>query len=129
MPTKRALHDPRYYTLHKFPKQSGTVSVLDEHRLFPRVFPELTKADHLRLALDYRVQHNSIRSKAIKLIQAAEKKYGHEGTLISGGLREYWPTTVKNKIRACWPIVNNLAAASESHWLAAGKRGNPPWRR
>lgn len=129
MSTKNALHDPRYHVKHKFRGWNIDPTVLQEHRLFSRYFPELTKSDHLRLALDYRKQREVAEAKVVKLIQAAEKKYGSHGSLISGGLRDYWPETVKDKIRHGWHnVVNPLADASEAHWKAAGKRSTPPWR-
>ncbi|MFI5296473.1 MAG: hypothetical protein ACHREM_00125 [Polyangiales bacterium] len=128
MAAGRLLPDARYYSQHAYPKWNIRPTVLQEHRLFPRVFPELTTADHWKIALNYGEQAKAMRTQWHEAVAAAEKKYGSHGTLIAAGLREYWPESAKEKVRYLGYGYSELFNAAEAHWKAAGRRSTPPWR-
>jgi hypothetical protein len=118
------LTDARYGELHKFRGWNKLVSVLDEPRLFARLFPELTKAEHQRLATWYAEQMKAMRTSWHQAIEHAEDKYGAYGPLISAGMRDHWPEATKNRIRKLAHSVTELSDAAQSHWRASGKRGS-----
>lgn len=128
MDREKVLGDARYAQKERFRGWNIRPTVLDEPRLFPRVFPELTKADHERLAYEFAEQWKSKRSTWEKAIEAAERRYGNQGSLISGGFREHWPSKVKDRIRDMAHAKSALSTAAWAHWRAAGKRKDPPWK-
>ena len=91
-------HDKRY-SLRRSYRGKSYATVLNTPQLFRVVFPELTKADHKRLAESFKRCAADTLVKQSKAIAAAEKKYGHDGSIISGGFRSSWPEAVKDKIR------------------------------
>lgn len=119
---------PRYHQKAKPPKYNVAVSVLEEPRLFKRFFPEMSKAEHERLAHEYADKAKSVTHRWRAAIVTAEKRYGEHGALISGGFHEHWPESVKDRIRKLSRERQELFDAAEAHWKASGKRSVPPWR-
>jgi hypothetical protein len=122
------VEDPRYREQHRFPKWNVQPTVVQEPRLFARVFPEMTKADHERRALAFAARARAMRDKWQRLVERAEREYGTRGTLIAGGFRDDWPDEVKEQIRPLAYGNSRLFDLANAHWTAAGKRSAPPWR-
>jgi hypothetical protein len=107
----------------KFPKWNGTVTVLQEHRLFNRLpeFQTWTKAQHHREAL-YAIQSARIlRTAYYDLVAQAESIYGDHGQLISGVIRDHFPDTVKDTLRSLCRQISRESDRSLAHWYAARK--------
>jgi hypothetical protein len=124
-----SLLGPKYYERHKLANWNVQPSVLlaKDARLTRRVFPELSKADHLRLAEEYAKKAGEARRSYYKALDAAIKKYGDvKGPYVSGIYNPDFPETVKNRLRNLASAPGELSDASVAHWVAAGKR--TPWR-
>lgn len=117
-----------YTTRHKYRGWNTKPTFLEEPRLASVVFPEATKADHERLALAFANDAKKLRDAWLRAVEAAEKKYGSHGSLISGGTREHWPPKTRERIGEQARQQSYLRSAAEAHWKAAGKRSAPPWR-
>lgn len=128
MSEKSALHDHRYHDKWKFHGWTTRVTVLEEPRLFSRLFPELRKDDHERLALAYAAYARTLQRNWIASVEKAERRYGVLGPMISGGLREHWPRSTKDRIGMLAHHEGEMYRAAEAHWRASGKRSVPPWR-
>jgi hypothetical protein len=115
--------DPRYHTRVKFPKWNIQPTVLQEPRLFPRLFPELTKADHLRLSREFEQKEKEMMKRWIRNVDLAMLTYGDgNGRLISGVVRDHFPEKVKDKLRALAHEGVEYGDAARAHWKASGKR-------
>lgn len=122
------LKDSRYATRIAFRGWNIRPTVLQEPRLFPRIFPELDRGGHEQRAKHFAAEGKKVRAEWHGALERAEKKYGSHGALISGGFRDHWPEVVKDKIRELAHDQTKLFEAAEAHWKAAGKRPAPPWR-
>jgi hypothetical protein len=115
--------DKRYFERHRFPKWNIQPTVLQEPRLMARVFPELTKGDHERLAYKFRNKAKEADIVYQAALDTAIKKHGERrGALISGIYSEHFPVSVKTELRALAPLKGIYADAALAHWQAAGKR-------
>jgi hypothetical protein len=114
--------DPRYFERHRFPKWNVQPSPLMEPRLLRGVFPELSKDAHVKKAREFVEKAERAKATYHAAVDAAEKKYGSHGPLISGIVRGHFPEDVKEHLRdlAGHHVYHDAALA---HWKAAGKRG------
>jgi hypothetical protein len=122
--TKRVLGDARYAERHRFPKWNIEPTVLQEPRLFKRVFPELTKEDHIALAKKFQAKARTVDSQWYKNVDRAVKLYGEHGPYISGIYREHFPETKKEVLRRLAHGASLLYKAAHAHWDASGKRSS-----
>lgn len=120
--TESILGDKRYTERSKFPKRNIMPTVLQEPRLFLKIFPELKKSDHVRLAADFLEKADTAELKYQAALSKAEKQYGTDGSLISGGFREDWPSAVKDQIRTLVRTSQALKDAANAHAKAAKLR-------
>jgi hypothetical protein len=117
--------DERYFERHRFPKWNVEPNVLMEPRLMPRVFPELTKADHERLAYKFKNKGRKAEREYHDAVQHAIREYGErQGPLISGIYSEHFPEHVKDHLRSLAPLPGVYKSAAVAHWRAAGKRAH-----
>jgi len=116
------LGDGRYAVRYPFPKWNIRPTVLQEPRLFPRVFPELSSTDHAQLSETFESKARRISEKHHQLLERGRRLYGTEGSLISGGFREHWPEKIKNEVRQLAHASTLLADASRAHAKAAKLR-------
>ncbi len=117
--------DKRYFERHRFPKWNIQPTVLQEPRLMPRVFPELSKGDHERLAHDFVRQHEAAKNEYVRYLASAIEKYGdRRGAMISGIYSEHFPEKVKDRLRKLAHSFGPLGDAANAHWRAAGKRSS-----
>jgi len=119
---ERVLGDKRYTERSKFPKWNIMPTVLQEPRLFLKIFPELKKSDHVRLAADFLDKADTAELKYQAALNKASKQYGTDGPLISGGFREDWPSAVKDQIRVLVRTSQALKDAANAHAKAAKLR-------
>lgn len=119
---ENVLGDKRYTERSKFPKWNIMPTVLQEPRLFLKIFPELKKSDHVRLAADFLDKADTAELKYQAALNKASKQYGTEGSLISGGFREDWPSNVKDQIRTLVKTSQALKDAANAHAQAAKLR-------
>ena len=122
---KSVLGDPRYGEGHRYPKWNIRPTVLDEPRLFPQVFPELTRSDHARLAGNFERRAKEMQVDHYKAIERNEQKYGDTGPLISGGLRDHWPEDAKDEVRYLAHGYTLLSKAADAHKAATRLRRIP----
>jgi len=123
MPERDPLHDARYNERFRYPKWNVQPTVLMEPRLAPRVFPEMSRADHLARARTLLRRSEEYEKEWKRTLDQAYKKYGERGhTFISGGFQEHFPEDAKNRIRLLAGGKSKLADAALMHWKAAGKR-------
>jgi hypothetical protein len=117
MPTESLLDDPRYQERRRLDRRRSSTTVLEEPKLFPRVFPELDQADHARLAALYAAQATVLDSMAREAAAAAKDVYG-AGT---------WPARVRQQIGQMDAGKDELLRAARAHEAAAGKvdKGHP----
>lgn len=123
-----SLLGPKYHEPHRLPKWNirPTVLLAKDARLTRRVFPELSKADHERLAIEYAQKAGEARRRYDAAVKAAIKKYGDvKGTHTSGIYNPDFPEKVKDRLRELAVAPGELSDASVAHWAAAGKR--TPW--
>lgn len=93
------------------------------------VFPDWTREDHREAAVLHAEEAAQARKSWHRAINRAVKKYGDQGPLISGGLREHWPRQAKNAVRRLAHATGGHEAASQLHWKAAGysRRWHEAW--
>lgn len=115
--------DSKLYTARaKMPKWNIQPTALQAPKLLKRRLPEWTKQDHLDAAAIHRKAQQRAQRKWQTLLNAAEKKYGTDGPLISAGLREHWPASVKEKIRSAAHRATAFGDAAHSHSKVARPR-------
>ena len=117
------LKDARYDERHRFRGWNIQPTVLQEPRLFPHVFPELTRTDHARLAALYDTRANLVQGQHLKWIVRGEKIYGRNGPSISGGFHADWPESVKETVRRLAHGYSKLRDAARAHLAASRMRG------
>ena len=86
----------------------------------------MSKAQHEAKARAFAKRAEKIEEDYFKASESALKKYGSQGSLVSGAVRDHFPEGVKNRLRALAHGIGQLRAASVAHWEASGKR--TPWR-
>lgn len=119
---KRVLGDVRYGERHRFRGWNIHPNVLQEPRLFPLVFPELTRADHARLAASFHAKGEKVRAQHHKWVKRGGATYGVNGPMISSGFHNDWPESVKETIRRLAHGSTLLLDAARAHAEAAGRR-------
>lgn len=120
------LHDPRYREQHKLGGRS--VDVLGAPDLFARIFPELTRADHARLALDYHRQHVAALSKWHAAVDHAVREHGADPFAYrAGGFQPTWPAAHTFEVLKLARGATELLDAANAHWQAACTDNRPPW--
>jgi hypothetical protein len=120
------LHDPRYRERHAVGRRS--VDVLGEPELFARVFPELTRADHARLALGYHGQHVAALAKWHAAVEHATQEHGAAPFAYrAGGVQKDWPAPHRFEILKLARAAAELLDAASAHWQAARVDKRPPW--
>jgi hypothetical protein len=124
---KTVLGDVRYDERHKVPKWSRTVTVLDVPKLFPRVFPELTRTAHKTRAATFLAKSKKFDKVYASLVKKALAQYGDgNGHLISGVYRDHFPELVKEKLRFYAHGASMLRSAARAHQDAVRMRGIAP---
>jgi hypothetical protein len=116
---RRVLGDARYEERHRFRGWNIQPTVLQEPRLFPRVFPELTRADHARLATSFGEKAVRVQAQHHKWVARGEGLYGRNGGMISGGFHDDWPASVKETIRRLAHGYAKLRDAAVAHLKAS----------
>ena len=119
---KRILGDERYAERHHFRGWNINPDVLQEPRLFAKVFPELSAEDHRKLSDKFGAKMRTVTAQHQKWVARGEKTYGADGALISGGFREHWPEGVKETIRRLARAAATYGAAYAAHQKAAKLR-------
>ncbi len=119
---KRWLGDRRYGERHRFPKWNTEPTVLQEPRLFPRVFPELTAADHARLAKRFGDKAEKMHIAHARNVSRGIAAHGRHGGQISGGFYGDWPEASKEVIRRQAHAATLLDDAARAHAKAARMR-------
>jgi hypothetical protein len=115
--------DP-YARRFTFPKWNGSVTVLQEPRLF-RFLPEFaswSKAKHAEVSAEYlatavagqRIYHAEVRR--------ACETYGDHGPLISGIIHDHFPDPIKDDLRTLNRAYQDHVYKAHAHHRAAGKR-------
>jgi hypothetical protein len=133
-----SLGAPIYQTRERIPKYTGALAPLGAldataaGRMLRRRFAASgwTKADHEAAARELVARAKGIRSHYHALIARAEKQYGDYGPLVSGVIREHFPTATKTRLRSLAHDLTRTLDAAGAHWRAAGRRtslrlGNP----
>ena len=111
-------------------KWTRQITILDEPRLF-RMFPQFatwTKEDHVREATHAARAADHLLKAYYAMVQDAEKAYGSHGPLISGIVRDHYPTEVKDTLRETISRASRERDRGWAHWRAAG-RTLGTWRR
>lgn len=103
------------------PKWNIVPSALDEPKILKRTLPDWTKQDHEEAALAFEDAADDLERDHWAAVEAAEHKYGSQGSLVAGGLREHWPKAVKDKIRK-FVRVSYLKDAARAHRAAMNFR-------
>jgi DUF1680 family protein len=117
---------PQYHEHHKYPKWNVKPTVLEEPRLMARVFPGLSKEEHLKNARALAERADQAKAAYHRAIDEAIEKYGDlapgEGA-ISGIYNRRFPEDVKDNLRRL-SRHHMFDQASRAHWKAAGKRSD-----
>jgi len=120
------LHDPRYRERHSVGGRS--VDVLAAPELFVDIFPELTTADHARLALDYHGQHAMALAKWHAAVARATREHGADPFAFRvAGLQKDWPGGHVFAILRFARAATDLLDAARAHWEASEVNRRPPW--
>lgn len=120
------LHDPRYREQHTV--RGRSVDVLAAPDLFTRIFPELTRAEHARLALDYHRQHVLALAKWHAAVEHAAREHDADPFAYrAGGFQEHWPAAHTFEVLELARVAVDLLDAASAHWQAAGVDKRPPW--
>jgi GNAT superfamily N-acetyltransferase len=123
---RRILGDERYAERHRFRGWNIVPNVLHEPRLFPRVFPELTRSQHLAKAQSFTAKAEKMEKLWHAAVTRGERTFGTEGSLISGGFREHWPEANKEVIRRYAGATSLLRDAAHAHLAASKMRSIAP---
>lgn len=97
------LGDPMYHKHFKMPKWNRKATVLDTPDVAIKHWNELgisrSKNAHAKRAEHFRELLARFKSEHQRLLTEGERAYGKEGSVISGGFREDWPSEMKDRIR------------------------------
>lgn len=85
-------------------------------------FEGWTKERHVRESLLWSARGVLMERMLADAIDAALKTYGHEGSLISGAIRDHFPSVVKDALRSLAVEKQFCVEASLAHHEASGKR-------
>lgn len=119
-------NDPRYHQRFKYPKWNRLITPLDEPKLLRYTFPELTKADHERLAREWIKSANMLHEEWVRGGENLLAQYGSQGPLISGIVRSHFPEWAKTSMRTMAHRASLASSIAWAHWKAAGKRMRLP---
>lgn len=122
---KTVLNDARYDQRYKRGRPVATYgeTVLQNPKLMPRVFPEMTRTQHTARARAFRAAMPHDADAWNKLVDDAVKRYGNgDGHLISGVYRSHFPEAVKTKLRYHAYAQTLLGKAAFAHETAARMR-------
>jgi hypothetical protein len=122
---QRVLGDRRYAERSRFRGWNIQPTVLQEPRLYPKIFPELTRSNHASLSHKFDSKAKKFEVDWHKAVENAEQEYGSDGPLISGGLRDHWPEDVKDSVRYLAHGTTLLKDAAQSHQKATRLRSLP----
>lgn len=89
-------------------------------------FPGWTKEDHVQAAKKFNAEAADLHHRHQVAVDAAEAEYGADGPLISGGLREHWPSPVKDEVRRRVRAYQAAKSAAHFHEVMATTRGMAP---
>lgn len=113
------LGDPMYMQEFKMPKWNRKVTVLDTPDVAIRHWHTLgiptSKSAHRQRAQHFRDLRSKFQKEHERLVLLAEKLYGSEGSLISGGLRDHWPDQIKDRVRFVAHGISTLSEAVHLH--------------
>jgi hypothetical protein len=113
------LGDPMYVRRFKMAKWNIKPSVLDTADVAIRHHGELgipTSKHAHRLRADYlRALRGRFEAEHRRLLAEAERKYGQNGPMISAGLRDDWPSIVKDRIRFVAQGASTIGRAVQLH--------------
>lgn len=87
-----------------------------------QAFPGWTHDDHFEAAMHHKHKADAVRKAWYAAIDRAVARYGDQGPLISGGLREHWPRQTKDTVRKLARATGGYEEAHHLHWAASGKR-------
>jgi len=95
-------------------------TVLDDPRLFKVLphFADWTRADHADLIECLESSERTLRDAWRDAIVVAERTFGADGPVISGGLRESWPADVKDHVRDLAHAVTDTVRKIKAHQAA-----------
>jgi len=112
-----------YYTRHRA-KYGAMTSILEEPRHMRRTpeFARMSKAEHLALAEELTRQAIYEHKLHGRYLRLAERKYGKEGAILSGGHRDFWPMPAMQTSRNLSKERSEKVDAAYAHYKAAGKR-------
>lgn len=108
------------------PRWNRPATVVDTPRLFAELpeFAGWTKDQHYRQSLMLCAAAETNRIRYQDAIRDAEGRYGDQGPLISGVVREHFPGPVKDQLRAYVRVINDQMDQSFAHWIASGRRSH-----
>jgi hypothetical protein len=113
------LGDPMYLQEFKMPKWNRKVTILDTPDVAIKHWHTLgiptSKGAHRQRADHFRDLKNKFQKEHERLVTLAEKLYGAQGGLISGGLRDHWPDQIKDPIRFLAHGITTLSEAVHLH--------------
>lgn len=125
------LGDSMYVRRLRMPKWNIAPTVLDTVDVAIRHHNELgiptSKHAHARRADYFRALLSRFKAEHDRLIGEAERVYGANGPIISGGMHEDWPSVVKDKIRFVAQGSGALSRAVHLH-DALSKTRSPAFR-
>ncbi len=105
------------------PRWNRTVTVCEVPRLFRRLpeFAHWSKSDHVRAAKDWLIAAVMMGQQYDQAVADALERFGDQGSLISGVVREHFPRAVKDRLRVLAHETTSMTDRSRAHWQAAGK--------
>lgn len=105
------------------------VNATDARKWFNRnpAFASWSKEQHLAEAFRLHALAEQAQRAFAAAADSALATYGSHGALISGAVREHFPTDVKDQLRFLAHARSELDSAAFAHWYASGKRSRPDW--
>ena len=117
------LHDPRYRFVERRRHGDPAGDPAGDAALLKVLFPEVSKAEHARLAKLYAAQAVVVDAWWKEAVIAAETKYGTKG-------QHEWilgvPAEVRAKVTHLAEGLRDFSRAARAHWKASGKRTGAP---
>lgn len=113
------LGDSMYTKRFKMPKWNIKPTMLSAPEVAVRHWNELgisrSKNAHAQRADHFRDLRGRFQAEQRRLISEGERAYGTNGPVISGGFREDWPATLKDRIRFVAQGSSILSDATRLH--------------
>jgi len=117
-PYTERIRPPKYNREMKL----SSLDASNQRRYAPRYFTDWDQDDHLYAAVQQLERAAKLEEKHFHTAMKAVERYGGQGALIAGGLRDHWPESVKQPIReAAWAASAAMDAA-HFHYAATSKR-------